>query len=175
MTASNPTTEAPTAEISSSDFRRACGQFATGVTVVTARDGDGVRGMTANSFTSVSLEPPLILVSVDRRNRTHGLLETEASFVVNVLAQSQRDVSDRFAGRHGDLQHRFDDLPHHLTEDGVPVLDETLVSFVCRREAVYPGGDHSLFLGRVERIVSRADREPLLFYAGGYRSLPATT
>src|SRR3954466_12083482 len=83
------------------DLRRACGQFATGVTIVTVRDGDGLRGMTANSFTSVSLEPPLVLVSIDLKNRTHQLVQEDGKFAVNVLAQDHRQWSDRFAGRHG--------------------------------------------------------------------------
>src|SRR3954451_2795808 len=79
------------------DLRRACGQFATGVTVVTVRDGDGFRGMTANCSTSASLDPPLVLVSVDRRNRTHELLSVGEPFAVNVLSQEQQCWSDRFA------------------------------------------------------------------------------
>ena len=157
--------------ITPTEFRRACGQFATGVTVVTARDGVGVRGMTANSFTSVSLDPPLVLVSVDRRNRTHQLLETDGRFVVNVLAEGHGEISDRFAGRHGAVQDRFDDLPHRLTPDGLPVIDGALASFICRLEAVHPAGDHSLFVGRVERIESAPGAAPLLFFAGGYRRL----
>ena len=102
------------------DLRRAAGQFATGVTVVTVRDGDGFRGMTANSFTSVSLDPPLVLVSVDRRNRTHELLVEGEPFVVNVLAEMHLAWSDLFTGRHGDVQHQFDDIPHTLSASGVP-------------------------------------------------------
>jgi flavin reductase (DIM6/NTAB) family NADH-FMN oxidoreductase RutF len=119
------------------DFRRACGQFATGITVVTVRDGDGVRGMTANSFTSVSLDPPLVLVSVDLRNRTHQLIEESGRFAVNVLSQQHRDWSDRFAGRHGDLQGQFDDVPHRLTDCGLPLFEGALASFVCRLFQAY--------------------------------------
>src|SRR5690554_4150937 len=85
------------AVISPLDLRRACGQFATGVTIVTVRDGDGLRGMTANSFTSVSLDPPLVLVSIDLRNRTHELVREQKRFAINVLAQEHRPWSDRFA------------------------------------------------------------------------------
>ncbi len=159
------------AVISPMEFRRACGQFATGVTVVTVRDGRGVRGMTANSFTSVSLDPPLVLVSIDRRNRTHELLESGGQFAVNVLAESHAEISDRFAGRHGPVQDVFDDLPHHLSSDGLPVIDGALASFICQLEAIHPAGDHSLFIGRVERIESAPGAAPLLFFAGGYQRL----
>lgn len=152
-------------------LRRACGQFATGVTVVTVRDGDGFRGMTANSFTSVSLDPPLVLVSIDRRNRTHHLLSEGEPFVVSVLSQAQQRWSDRFAGRHGDIQHQFDDIPHTLSSDGVPIIDEAAATFSCRVAAIHPAGDHSLFVGRVERIESTPGRTPLLFFAGKYRAV----
>jgi flavin reductase (DIM6/NTAB) family NADH-FMN oxidoreductase RutF len=153
------------------DLRRACGQFATGVTVVTVRDGDGFRGMTANSFTSVSLDPPLILVSVDRRNRTHELLDEGVPFVVNVLSQAQQCWSDRFAGRHGDAQHQFDDIPHALSPDGVPIITVAPASFSCRVVAIHEAGDHSLFIGQVEGIEHAPGVSPLLFFGGKYRAL----
>jgi flavin reductase (DIM6/NTAB) family NADH-FMN oxidoreductase RutF len=163
------------APVTSVELRRACGQFATGVTIVTVRDGDGFRGMTANSFTSVSLDPPLVLVSVDRRNRTHQLLAEGAGrgepFVVNVLTAAQRDWSDRFAGRHGDVQHRFDDIPHTLSPDGVPIIADVAASFSCRVVAVYPAGDHSLFIGQVEQIACAPGAAPLLFHGGRYRAV----
>ncbi len=156
--------------VSALDLRRACGQFATGVTVVTVQDGDGLRGMTANSFTSISLEPPLILVSIDQRNRTHDLVREHERFAVNVLAQAHQSWSDRFAGRGGDLQHVFDDVPHHLM-DGLPVIDDAPAVFICRLVAVHPAGDHSLFIGEVEHLAWQATPEPLLFFGGRYRSL----
>src|SRR4051794_10535028 len=150
----NATPMSPTspAGVAPLDLRRACGQFATGVTVVTVRDGDGFRGMTANSFTSVSLDPPLVLVSVDRRNRTHELLSLGEPFAVNVLSQEQQRWSDRFAGRHGDVQHQFEDIPHTVSETGVPILAESPASFSCRVVAIHEAGDHSLFIGQVEAI-----------------------
>jgi flavin reductase (DIM6/NTAB) family NADH-FMN oxidoreductase RutF len=157
--------------VSPFDLRRACGQFATGVTVVTVGDGGGFRGMTANSFTSVSLDPPLVLVSVDRRNRTHELLAEGVPFVVNVLSQAQQCWSDRFAGRHGDVQHQFDDIPHTLSPDGVPIIAEAPASFACRVVAIHEAGDHSLFIGQVEGIEQAAGETPLLFFGGKYRSL----
>jgi flavin reductase (DIM6/NTAB) family NADH-FMN oxidoreductase RutF len=159
--------------ISPLDLRRACGQFATGVTIVTVTDGDNVRGMTANSFTSVSLDPPLVLVSIDVRNRTHKLVSDQKRFAVNVLAQEHRPWSDRFAGRHGDLQNQFDDIPHRLV-DGLPVLEGVAASLVCDVTAIYPAGDHSLFIGEVKHLAWAPDCEPLLFHGGQYRALDAT-
>lgn len=152
-------------------FREACGQFATGVTIVTVRDGSGARGMTANSFTSVSLDPPLVLISVDNRNQTHRLLETHGRFAVSVLAEAHRPWSDRFAGRRraeGDGQSRFDDIPHRLTPDGLPIIRDSLASFACRVVATHSAGDHSLFIGLVEQVDCSPDHPPLLFHRGGY-------
>lgn len=165
------TANVPTSAFTSRDFRNACGQFATGITIVTVRDGDGVRGMTANSFTSVSLEPPLVLVSIDQRNRTHELMQLGGRFAVCVLSQEHRDWSDRFAGRHGDLQGQFEDVPHHLTEDGLPIFDGALASFICRVVQVHPAGDHTLFIGQVENLECAPGPAPLLFHCGGYRGL----
>ena len=157
--------------VTATELRRACGQFATGVTIVTVRDGEGFRGMTANSFTSVSLDPPLVLVSIDRRNRTHELLREGEPFVVSVLTHAQQCWSDRFAGRHGDVQHQFDDIPHTLSPDGVPIIEAAAATFSCRVAAIHPAGDHSLFIGRVERIDSTPGMAPLLFFAGKYRAV----
>jgi flavin reductase (DIM6/NTAB) family NADH-FMN oxidoreductase RutF len=165
------TVKAPIETFDPKDFRRACGQFATGITIVTVRDGKGVRGMTANSFTSVSLDPPLVLVSVDLRNRTHQLIQEGGRFAVNVLSQQHRDWSDRFAGRHGDLQGQFEDVPHRLTDCGLPIFEGALASFVCSVFQAYPAGDHTLFVGLVERMECAPDAEPLLFYGGAYRGL----
>jgi flavin reductase (DIM6/NTAB) family NADH-FMN oxidoreductase RutF len=170
-----PTSAEPPArgDITPQELRRACGQFATGVTVVTVCDGDGLRGMTANSFTSVSLDPPLILVSVDRRNRTHQLLPEGAPFVVNVLSQDHVQWSDRFAGRHGDQQHQFDDIPHTLSPEGVPIIADAPAAFSCRVVAIHEAGDHSLFIGRVEAVEHTPVETPLLFFGGKYRALLA--
>jgi flavin reductase (DIM6/NTAB) family NADH-FMN oxidoreductase RutF len=159
------------AAVSTLELRRACGQFATGVTVVTVCDGDGFRGMTASSFTSVSLDPPLVLISVDRRNRTHELLDVGEPFAVNILSQAQRCWSDRFAGRHGDIQHQFDDIPHTISATGVPILAKSPASFSCRVVAIHEAGDDSLFIGQVEEIASAPGTEPLLFFGGKYRAL----
>ena len=158
--------------VTATEFRRACSQFGTGITVVTLRDGDGARGMTANSFTSVSLDPPLVLVAVDRRSRTHALLDRAERFAISVLGGGHRAWADRFAGRDGaEAQGRFEDVPHRLTADGLPVIDGALASFVCRIVVVHPAGDHSLLVGHVEEQEHSPGRVPLLFFGGSYWTL----
>lgn len=162
----------PTLEtVTAAAFRRACGHFATGVTIVTVRGPDGSHGMTANSFTSVSLDPPLILVSVDHRRRTYDLLEASEYFGVSVLSEAQHELSDHFAGRRGDVQEDFTNVPHVLTADGLPLIKGAIARFVCRRTAIYPTGDHSLFIGHVEHLDYQTDAAPLLYFGGAYRTL----
>ncbi len=149
-------------------LRRTLGMFATGVTVITTRQGAQVHGMTANAFMSVSLEPPLVLISVDRRTKMCGLLHEGWRYGVSVLCETQSALSDRFAGRAGDdlPQPRFD-----LVKD-TPLVEGALAHFVARVERSYWGGDHSLFLGRVE-YARQGPGTPLLFHGGRYERLGA--
>jgi len=149
-------------------LRRTLGMFATGVTVITTRKGEQVHGMTANAFMSVSLEPPLVLISVDRRTKMCGLLHEGWRYGVSVLCETQSALSDRFAGRPGDdlPQPRFD-----LVKD-TPLVEGALAVFVARVERSYWGGDHSLFLGRVE-YARQGPGAPLLFHGGRYERLGA--
>ena len=161
--------------LTSAELRRAWGCFATGVTIVTVRDGSDSRGMTANSFTSVSLDPPLVLVSIDQRNRTCALLKEGERFAVSVLTEAHRALSDRFAGRQGhDMQDHFEDVPHYLTVDGLPLITDALATFTCRVVAVHAAGDHSLFIGQVEEFASAPGAAPLLFFSGRYARLEQT-
>ncbi len=144
------------------EFRKTLGRFATGVTVVTVRLGDRVHGMTANAFLSVSLDPPLVLVSVDRRARMHGLLREAGRYGVSVLAEDQRALADHFAGRVQEgLEISFEERA------GVPLLEGALAHVVARVVEAHPAGDHTLFLGEVEHLHHR-EGLPLLFYAGRY-------
>jgi flavin reductase (DIM6/NTAB) family NADH-FMN oxidoreductase RutF len=145
-------------------LRRTLGMFATGVTVITTRKGDQVHGMTANAFMSVSLEPPLVLISVDRRTKMCALLHEGWRYGVSVLCEAQSALSDRFAGRSQDEAPRFD-----LVND-TPLVEGALAHFVARVERSYWGGDHSLFLGRVE-YARHHDGTPLLFHGGRYERL----
>src|SRR5437879_2840372 len=152
-------------------FRQLLGRFATGVTVVTARRADGARvGMTASSIASVSLEPPLLLVSIDRRNEMHGALQAATRFVVNVLAADQEAISRRFADA---AEHRFDQeeaIGYRDTAEGLPVLDGVLAHIECTKTQAVPAGDHTVFFGLVTGGTV-TDRRPLLYYRGGYTSL----
>ena len=146
-------------------FRRTLGMFATGVTVLTTRSGDTVHGMTANAFMSVSLRPPLVLVSVDRRARMSNLLHEGTRMGVNVLEAGQAALSDHFAGRIAEgVEPRFE-----LVQD-TPLVDGALAHLATRVVRSYWGGDHSLFLAQVA-YARYGDGEPLLFHGGRYERL----
>lgn len=149
-------------------FRRACGRFATGVAIVTTLDAGGAPcGLTVNSFTSVSLEPPLVLFCLDRGSQALAAFEQANSFVVNILDEAQRELSQRFATRQDD---RFAGIDYRLGVSGAPVLADSLAILECRRHAVLDGGDHLVFLGQVIDVSAR-DGDPLLYFAGRYRQL----
>jgi flavin reductase (DIM6/NTAB) family NADH-FMN oxidoreductase RutF len=149
-------------------FRQLLGRFATGVTVVTTRDPAGRPiGMTASSVASVSLHPPLVLVSVDQANDMHPALRAAQHFVLNVLAADQEALSRRFAAEH---PNRFEGIGYRETRHGLPVLDGVLASIECEKQAEAPGGDHTVFFGLVTGG-SVSDHRPLLYYRGGYAGL----
>jgi flavin reductase (DIM6/NTAB) family NADH-FMN oxidoreductase RutF len=147
-------------------LRRTLGMFATGVTVITTRERDQVHGMTANAFMSVSLEPPLVLISVDRRTKMCALLHEGRTYGVSVLCEAQSDLSDRFAGRANP------DAPEPRFEivHDTPLVGGALAHFVANVTRSYWGGDHSLFLGQVE-YARYAEGTPLLFHGGRYERL----
>ncbi len=147
-------------------FRRTLGMFATGVTVLTTRSGEQVHGMTANAFMSVSLSPPLVLISLDRRARLCSMLHEHMRFGVSVLADGQAGLSDRFAGR------LRDDVPEPQFEivRETPLVEGALAHLVARVVRSYWGGDHSLFLGQVE-FARYLEGRPLLFHGGRYERI----
>ena len=147
-------------------FRKTLGMFATGVTVLTTRIGEQVHGMTANAFMSVSLRPPLVLVSIDRRARMGAMLHEGTRFGVSVLEARQTALSDRFAGRVAD------DPPETSFElvHETPLVEGALAHLVARVVRSYWGGDHSLFLGQVE-FARYGEGRPLLFHGGRYERL----
>ena len=152
-------------------FRRTLGMFATGVTVITTKVGDQVHGMTANAFMSVSLEPPLVVISVDRRSKMHQLLYEGRHYGINVLADDQQVLSDRFAGR---VAPEDAEEPTFVQVHETPVVEGALAHLVARVVRSYWGGDHSLFLGRVEYARYGAG-QPLLFHGGRYERMVGTT
>jgi flavin reductase (DIM6/NTAB) family NADH-FMN oxidoreductase RutF len=150
-------------------LRDALGGFATGVTVVTCFDGAGEPfGLTANSFTSVSLEPPLLLVCVHRDAQCAAALTGAEHFAVNVLQTGQQPASIRFATRNDD---RFGPNDWSPGEFGAPVLRESLAVFECRAHAVHEGGDHHILVGEVVKASFDPSLDPLLFFRGKYRRL----
>ena len=150
-------------------LRDALGCFATGVTIVTALDdGGNPIGLTANSFTSVSLDPPLLLVCLARTSNSLPALERRDSFAVNVLHIGQQPTSTLFARKDGE---RFAVTPYEHWETGAPIIKGSLSSFECRRQALHDGGDHLILVGRVLRVRFEPRRDPLLFFRGRYRRL----
>ncbi len=145
-------------------FRRALGHFATGVTIITAQWEGQLAGMTANSFSSVSLDPPLILWSIDKSSQSLPLFEKADTFAINVLASNQMDLASRFARSGPD---KFVGIEWHPGLGGAPCLPEASAIFECRKHAVIDAGDHFIWLGKVERYQC-ANRDPLLFAHGRF-------
>jgi flavin reductase (DIM6/NTAB) family NADH-FMN oxidoreductase RutF len=169
------TVHALTEGIDCARFRSAMGAFATGVTVVAVRDRDGgMYGMTVNSFASVSLDPPLVLVCLADAGRGQELVRAAGVFSVNVLAESQRDLSRWFADRRRPTDtSMFDGVPLTTGVTGCPLLDEAAATFDCRVHRIVPAGDHVIVLGEVLALTHDPASAPLVFHGGGYGSLTA--
>ncbi len=155
--------------IAERQFRDALAQFATGVTIITARAQHGFVGFTANSFNSVSLEPPLVIWSLARRSRSLAIFEGAAQYAVNVLAHDQVELARRFSRPHTD---RFAGVPFRLGEADAPLIEGCAAWLECRHHALHPAGDHMLFIGEV---VAAAHRRlpPLVWHGSRYRASPA--
>jgi flavin reductase (DIM6/NTAB) family NADH-FMN oxidoreductase RutF len=150
-------------------LRDALGSFATGVTVVTCLTSDGSpAGLTVNSFTSVSLDPPLLLVCLAKPAASAVALIEATQFAVNVLQTGQQPASIRFATRDED---RFGTTPWACGEAGAPILKDSLGVFECERHAVYDGGDHHILVGQVTKASFDTSLDPLLYFRGSYRRL----
>lgn len=145
-------------------FRQCLGQFTTGVSVMTARHGSACAGLTANSFASLSLEPPLVLFSLSRGSRSFDVFQQAESFAVNILATDQIALSQNFASRKDD---KFEDVDWFEGQTGAPVLAGVVAYLECDRHSVLDGGDHVIMIGRV-RHFARFDRQPLLYAQGRY-------
>jgi len=153
--------------IDKNELRRIMGHFATGVTVITTISQDGTPyGLTANALTSVSLEPPLLLISVDKKAESYPHFEQSKVFTINTLREDQEGVSRRFAVSGGN---KSEAVAYRRGANEVPILEETLAHIECRLYATYDGGDHTLYLGEIVEAETREGR-PLLFYRGGYRA-----
>ena len=154
--------------VDASAFRRALGQFATGVTIVTTRDAHGQpMGLTVNAFSSVSLDPPLVLVCIDRRSETHDGFEASHVFGISVLREDQEHFSQRFS-QSGREKFAARDL--HLGEVGVALVPGALAHIECRVVSATQAGDHTIYVGEVVRLAVAAG-QPLLFHASEYGRL----
>jgi flavin reductase (DIM6/NTAB) family NADH-FMN oxidoreductase RutF len=161
--------------VSPEDLRSVMRRWVTGVTVVTTQY-EGVRhGMTVNSFTSISLEPPLILVSLERTTRTHKMVKASGYFGVTILSENQQKISDCFAGRHTEHQDRFEGLTTLSIKSGIPFISGGLAFFDCRVVSTYDAGTHTLFIAEVLAVAAGQDShdksKPLIYYNRDYREL----
>lgn len=148
-------------------LRNNFGRFATGVCVVTVMDNGKPYGMTVNSFSSLSLDPPLLLWSIQKQSECFSMFHNAEKFAVNILAESDMDLSNHFARKQNHLMAEQDCV---VGEEGLPLLPDALASFECHMWNRYEGGDHVILVGEV-KAMREADGAPLIFYSGGYHSL----
>lgn len=145
-------------------FRQTLGRFSTGVTVITTTYEGGVHGMTANAFCSVSLEPPLVLIAVERHNQMHRLLAQSRRYAVSILSKDQEELSRHFAGWSQEgLRIPF------VWHEGYPLIKGAIAYITCLVIDIHPAGDHTLYIGQVEHLGSTEEQAPLLFYNGKYQ------
>ncbi len=157
-------------DFTTQDIRKALSQFATGVTIVTARDAQGQKvGMTASSFNSVSMDPPLILWSVTKKALSAQAFKDAENFSVHILSADQRELSDQFARSGKD---KFSGVEYSTDDNNVPLLSGALVRFDCTTWAVYEGGDHWIIVGRIKDL-TMTDGEGLVFCNGYYTTTAA--
>ena len=162
----SPPPKAQPPSFSSQEFRAALGMFATGVTIVTERTADGtVIGLTANSFNSVSLDPPLVLWSLSQAAASLPVFRAGSHYAINVLSKDQKALAERFATRGAD---RWAGVAFADGMGGAPLLEGAAATFECFNRSRYDEGDHVIFVGEVERCSWRAGASPLLFHGGRY-------
>ena len=154
--------------ITNDEFRAALSRFASGVTVVTLKDSEGnMHGITVSAFSSVSLNPPLILVCIDNEAGSHYAFHEGKRFVVNILREEQTEYSVQFASQ---IPDKFFNIHHHEGLEGIPVLKDSLVNLECRLVEHFVAGDHTIFIGEVERAHIN-EGIPLVYYLGDYRKI----
>jgi flavin reductase (DIM6/NTAB) family NADH-FMN oxidoreductase RutF len=158
--------------VEAEDYKRALARWASGVTIVTARSGDRIHGMTVSAFSAVSLDPPLVLVCADLCSNTLPLIREGGVFAVNVLARDQEALSNRFASKK-DESTRFDGLETDEGATGAPLLRGAVANLDCRLVAAHEHGDHVITIGAVEEVRT-SDREPLLYFRGAYGSIASS-
>jgi flavin reductase (DIM6/NTAB) family NADH-FMN oxidoreductase RutF len=153
-------------------LRNMRGLFASGVTVVTTMHEGQLRGVTVSAFSSVSLSPPLVLICIANESESHEWIAESSVFAVNILSDEQEFLSERFAARAPLVNARFDGVPYHTAITGSPIIDGSVAWYDCRVEAMHDGGDHTIFIGRVEAIGFGAEtKSPLVYFANRYAGL----
>ncbi|MBO6933750.1 MAG: flavin reductase family protein [Deltaproteobacteria bacterium] len=150
-------------------FKAAMRTWASGVTILTSVADGQIHGMTVSAFSSVSAQPPLVLVCANQASFTHEVIEVSQVFGVNVLAAGQEEISNRFAM--GDAAHRFEGVPWTAGSTGTPLLDGALCNLECRVRNSYREGTHTIYIGEVMDSRVREDAAPLVYFDGGYRSI----
>jgi flavin reductase ActVB len=161
-----------TMAISNDEFRAALSRFPSGVTVVTTKDANGrFHGITVSAFASVSLEPPMILVCIEKKTGSHEAFQESEFFVVNILAEGQESLSNRFAAQ---MTEKFDGVDYRLGIGEIPVLEDAFVTLECRLVYAHEGGDHTIFVGLIEKSDVK-DENPLVYWHGNYRKLESET
>ena len=157
--------------VTADDFKQIMRRWASTVTVITTRLNDELYGLTATSFSSLSVQPPMVFVSIFRKTHTHPLIEQSGIFCVNFLAADMAHVSDRFAGRFPN-ENRFAGLSYRSEATGAPVLADAIAYLDCRVVEPLVTGDHTIFIGQVEAAgLQKPDQAPLLYYMGAYRTI----
>jgi 3-hydroxy-9,10-secoandrosta-1,3,5(10)-triene-9,17-dione monooxygenase reductase component len=155
--------------ITDQTLRKARGLFASGVTVVTTVHEGQLRGVTVSAFSAVSLNPPLILICIANESESREWIVESGLFAVNILSDEQEFLSERFAARAPIVNARFDGVPYHTAITGSPILDGSIAWYDCRVEAIHDGGDHTIFIGRVEAVGFGAEgKQPLVYFANRY-------
>ncbi|MCH2171247.1 flavin reductase family protein [Myxococcota bacterium] len=155
--------------ISTDEYKQLLGSWATGVTIVTARAGDHIHGMTVTAFTEVSLDPPLVLVCAAKSSNTHPVIEEGGVFAVNILGSDQQDLSNRFASKK-DEHKRFEGVKYDSGATGAPLLEDALGVLDCRVVSAHDEGDHIIYVGEVEQL-RVTGREPLIYFRGKYSTV----
>ncbi len=157
--------------VSPEELRSVLRQWASGVTIVTAGFDGALHGMTVSSFSSVSLEPPLISVNIERRTRTHALMAEAGAFAVSFLANDQQDLAQHFGGGIPDTDQRLEGVKYRLGSLGSPLLEGCLASLECRVHSTLPAGTHSIFVGELVTWEIQDGKLPLVYWQRDYREL----
>lgn len=153
------------------NLRAAMGRFATGVAIITTKKEGEINGMTANSLTSVSLNPPMVLICIDRDNYSHKLIAESKVFAINFLGAGQQELSDAFARPGSGKAEYLARLETTSAATGSPIISGSLAYIDCRVAAIHAAGDHSIFVGEVAAAEVMVDQDPLLYWNGGYREI----